>query len=45
MRLYGDAHVSSKEQNLDRQVKELKSYDKNIIIFKDKATGKDFNRP
>lgn len=39
---YGYARVSTKDQNLDRQVEELKKYtDK---IYTDKESGKDFER-
>ena len=44
--IYGYARVSSKEQNLDRQIIELKSAgveERNILT--DKQSGKDFNRP
>lgn len=44
--VYGYARVSSKEQNLDRQIKELLNAgveERNIL--KDKQSGKDFNRP
>ena len=44
--VYGYARVSSKEQNLDRQIKELKQAgveERNILS--DKQSGKDFNRP
>ena len=44
--VYGYARVSSKEQNLDRQIKELLQAgveERNIL--KDKQSGKDFNRP
>ena len=44
MKIYGYARVSSKEQNLDRQIKELKEFNKDIILFADKESGKDFNR-
>ncbi len=45
--VFGYVRVSSKEQNLDRQIKALKNYsselkDENIYI--DKESGKDFNR-
>lgn len=43
-KLYGYARVSSKEQNLSRQLEALKEYDENIIMFEDKASGKDFDR-
>lgn len=45
IKIYGYARVSSKEQNLDRQLEALKEYgieDRDIIT--DKASGKDFNR-
>lgn len=42
MLIYGYARVSTKEQNLDRQIVELQKYtDK---IFSDKQSGKDFER-
>ena len=43
---YGYARVSSKEQNLDRQLDALAEFglDKGQI-FSDKACAKDFNRP
>lgn len=44
--IYGYARVSTKEQNLDRQIKQLTEAgvkDKNIFV--DKQSGKDFNRP
>ncbi|WP_338587722.1 recombinase family protein [Clostridium baratii] len=44
-KVYGYARVSSKEQNLDRQIQALKKYEVNerdIVI--DKQSGKDFNR-
>lgn len=45
-RIFGYARVSTKEQNLDRQIDELKKYvpDMDNIIV-DKASGKDFDRP
>ncbi|AKA71961.1 recombinase family protein [Clostridium scatologenes] len=43
-KVYGYARVSSKDQNLDRQIKELKEFNKDIILFTDKESGKDFNR-
>ena len=45
-RIFGYARVSSKEQNLDRQIDCLKEYvpnERDIII--DKVSGKDLNRP
>ncbi|MFI3327270.1 MAG: recombinase family protein, partial [Clostridia bacterium] len=42
---FGYARVSTKEQNLDRQVEELKKYGiDERDIFLDKESGKDFNR-
>lgn len=43
-RIMGYARVSSKEQNLDRQIAALKKYvpEENIIV--DKASGKDLDR-
>lgn len=43
-KIYGYARVSSKDQNLERQIEELKQYNKDIIMFTDKASGKDFDR-
>lgn len=40
--IYGYARVSTKEQNLARQINELEKYTKNI--FADKELGKDFER-
>ena len=44
-RIFGYARVSSKEQNLDRQLIALREYvqDENIIV--DKQSGRDLNRP
>lgn len=45
-RIFGYVRVSTKEQNTDRQVRELAKYvpvKANIMI--DKASGKDFDRP
>lgn len=44
--VYGYARVSTKDQNLGRQIKELKAAgveERNILS--DKQSGKDFNRP
>lgn len=45
MKSFGYARVSSKEQNLDRQLVELMKYVDEQFIFSDKHSGKDFNRP
>ena len=45
-KVFGYIRVSSKEQNLDRQIDSLKQYIPNERdIFADKLSGKDFNRP
>ena len=44
-KIYGYARVSSKEQNLDRQIQALKKYgvnERDIVI--DRQSGRDFNR-
>ena len=41
----GYARVSSREQNLDRQLVALRQYVSEDMIVTDKASGKDFNRP
>ena len=43
-RKYGYARVSTKEQNLARQIHELKKYVKQEDIFTDLQSGKDFER-
>ena len=44
-RMYGYARVSSKEQNLDRQIEALRAYGvQEREILNDKASGKDFER-
>lgn len=42
MLIYGYARVSTREQNLDRQIEELKKHVD--VIFSDKQSGKDFER-
>ncbi|MDK2587343.1 recombinase family protein [Romboutsia sedimentorum] len=42
--LIGYCRVSTKEQNLDRQIESLKDYGCEKI-YSDKSTGKNFNRP
>lgn len=46
-RSYAYARVSSKDQNLDRQLESLKQYvdDPERAIYTDKLSGKNFNRP
>lgn len=43
-KIVGYARVSSKEQNLDRQLFALKKYVSYDMIVTDKSSGKDFNR-
>lgn len=44
--MYGYARVSSKDQNLDRQLDALAEFGVEAdMIFADKASGKDFDRP
>jgi DNA invertase Pin-like site-specific DNA recombinase len=45
MRIYGYARVSTKEQNLDRQLVDLTKYVDDKYIFTDKLSGKDLDRP
>ena len=40
----GYARVSTREQNLDRQIKALSEYVPIDMIVTDKASGKDFDR-
>lgn len=45
-RTYGYARVSTREQNLDRQLRALEEFGvSRRDIFADKASGKDFDRP
>ena len=44
-RIFGYARVSSKEQNLTRQMEQLKQYVPEENILTDKASGKDIDRP
>lgn len=43
-KIVGYARVSSKEQNLDRQLVALRKYVPEDMTVADKASGKDFNR-
>jgi DNA invertase Pin-like site-specific DNA recombinase len=43
--MYGYARVSTKEQNLDRQIAQLEAFNADIKIIREKESGKDFNRP
>ena len=46
MQVYGYVRVSTKEQNVDRQIKALKPYGiKRKNIYCDYQSGKNFNRP
>lgn len=44
-KIVGYARVSTKEQNLERQIKALSEYVDEGMIVTDKASGKDLNRP
>lgn len=44
-RIFGYARVSSKEQNLDRQIEALRKLVPDERILTDKASGKNLNRP
>lgn len=44
-RTFGYARVSSREQNLDRQILALKEYVEEENILTDKSSGKDLERP
>lgn len=43
--IYGYARVSSADQNLDRQIAQLREFNNEIKIVEEKASGKTFNRP
>lgn len=43
-KIVGYARVSTREQNLDRQIKALSQYVESDMIVTDKASGKDLNR-
>lgn len=44
--IYGYARVSTREQNLDRQLRALEEFGvRREHIFADKASGKNFDRP
>lgn len=45
-RVFGYARVSSRDQNLDRQIGALTEFGVSVnLIFSDKASGRDFRRP
>lgn len=45
-KMYGYARVSSKEQNLNRQLDALAEFGvADDMVFADKASGKNFERP
>ncbi len=43
--IYGYARISTKTQKLERQIKNLQEYSKNIIIHKEAYTGTSITRP
>ena len=43
--IYGYVRVSTKDQNLARQLETMKAYKEISEVFCDKQSGKDFNRP
>ena len=46
MKRYGYVRVSSKDQNIDRQLEALRELGiRDANIFIDKMSGKDFSRP
>ena len=46
MAIYGYARVSTQEQNMDRQIKALEEFGVQVKnIYKEKETGRDFERP
>ena len=46
MKKYGYVRVSSKDQNVDRQVEALKKFDIDVKdMFIDKQSGKDLGKP
>ena len=45
-KVYGYARVSARDQNLDRQIDALNEFGvEPSMVFTDKASGMDFNRP
>lgn len=42
---YGYVRVSTQEQNEDRQLVAMNNLSEEMVIFMDKQSGKDFNRP
>ena len=46
MTVYGYARVSTKDQNLDRQLDALAQFPvEESLVFTDHMSGRDFNRP
>lgn len=43
--IYGYARVSTKKQKIDRQIENIKNYDKNAIIISEHFTGTKIDRP
>ncbi|MBO6197242.1 MAG: recombinase family protein [Butyrivibrio sp.] len=43
--VYGYARISRKQQSIERQIRNIKSYDENAVIFQEAYTGTKINRP
>ena len=43
--VYGYARISRKQQSIERQIRNIKDYDKNAVIFQEAYTGTKINRP
>lgn len=44
-KVFGYARVSTTDQSYDLQIEELKKFNKDIVIFSEKKSGKDTGRP
>lgn len=43
--VYGYARISRKQQSIERQIRNIKDYDKSAVIFQEAYTGTKINRP